>query len=92
MDHPAPWVQPSYAAEALLAPLEEEPGWSRATTAGAVSLNRRSSALTAPFADALLVALDSGLTLLSTSAWQLWVLWGLAVGLGTGSIALVFGA
>ena len=27
-----------------------------------------------------------------TSAWQLWLLWGVAVGLGTGSMALVFGA
>ena len=27
-----------------------------------------------------------------TSAWQLWLLWGLAVGAGTGSMALVFGA
>ena len=27
-----------------------------------------------------------------TSPWQLWLLWGFAVGIGTGSIALVFGA
>ena len=27
-----------------------------------------------------------------TSAWQLWLLWGFAVGVGTGSLALVFGA
>ena len=27
-----------------------------------------------------------------TAAWQLWLLWGVAVGLGTGSLALVFGA
>ena len=27
-----------------------------------------------------------------TSAWQLWLLWGFAVGIGTGSLALVFGA
>ena len=27
-----------------------------------------------------------------TEAWQLWLLWGFAVGIGTGSLALVFGA
>ena len=63
--------------------------------------------LTAPFAAALmerfgvrrvvacaltLVALGSGLTLVMTSPWQLWLLWGVAVGLGTGSLALVLGA
>ena len=92
---------------ALLVPLEEEFGWSRATTSGAVSLNLVLFGLTAPFAAALMerfgvrrvaaaalmmVSLGSGLTLLMTSAWQLWLLWGVAVGLGTGSIALVFGA
>ena len=40
----------------------------------------------------LLVAVGSGLTLVMTSAWQLWVLWGLAIGIGTGALALVFGA
>ena len=63
--------------------------------------------MTAPFAAALmerfgirrvvvasltLVAIGSGLTLVMTRAWQLWLLWGLAVGVGTGAIALVFGA
>src|SRR5690349_20337785 len=92
---------------ALLEPLEREFGWSRATTSGAVSLNLVVYGLTAPFAAALmerfgvrrvvaialaLVALGSGLTLAMTSAWQLWLLWGFAVGIGTGSLALVFGA
>ena len=92
---------------ALLVPLEEEFGWSRATTSGAVSLNLVVFGLTAPFAAALmerfglrrvvawalaLVALGSGLTLVMTSPWQLWLLWGLAIGIGTGSLALVFGA
>jgi MFS family permease len=39
-----------------------------------------------------LVAIGSGLTLVMTEAWQLWLLWGFAVGVGTGSLALVFGA
>ena len=92
---------------ALLEPLEEDFGWSRATTSGAVSLNLIIYGLTAPFAAALmerfgvrrvvaaslaLVALGSGLTLVMTQAWQLWLLWGFAVGIGTGALALVFGA
>jgi len=92
---------------ALIEPLEEDFGWSRSTTSGAVSLNLIVYGLTAPFAAALmerfgirrvvtaslaLVALGSGLTLLMTSPWQLWLLWGGAVGIGTGSLALVFGA
>ena len=32
------------------------------------------------------------LTTVMTAAWQLWLLWGVAVGVGTGSMALVFGA
>ncbi|CAB4710658.1 unannotated protein [freshwater metagenome] len=91
----------------LLEPLEEDFGWSRAATSGAVSLNLIVYGLTAPFAAALmerfgvrrvvaasltLVAAGSGLTLLMTQAWQLWLLWGFAIGVGTGSLALVFGA
>ncbi len=92
---------------ALLEPLEEDFGWSRATTSGAVSLNLIVYGLTAPFAAALMekfgirrvvvaslamVAVGSGLTLVMTEAWQLWLLWGIAVGVGTGALALVFGA
>ena len=92
---------------ALLEPLEEDFGWSRGTTSGAVSLNLVVYGLTAPFAAALmerfglrrvvaaslfLVAAGSGLTLVMTRAWQLWLLWGFAIGVGTGSLALVFGA
>lgn len=92
---------------ALLEPLEHEFGWSRSTTSGAVSLNLIVYGLAAPFAAALmerfgvrrvvpaallLVAVGSGLTLVMTSPWQLWLLWGFAVGIGTGSLALVFGA
>ncbi|HET7736303.1 MAG TPA: MFS transporter [Nocardioidaceae bacterium] len=92
---------------ALLEPLESEFGWSRTTTSGAVSLNLVVYGLTAPFAAALmerfgvrrvvagalaLVATGAGLTLVMTEAWQLWLLWGLPIGLGTGAMALVFGA
>ncbi|UDY24237.1 MFS transporter [Nocardioides sp. Kera G14] len=92
---------------ALLEPLERDFGWSRGVTSGAVSLNLIVYGLTAPFAAALmgrfgirrvvplalvLTAAGSGLTLVMTSAWQLWALWGFAVGIGTGALALVFGA
>jgi MFS family permease len=92
---------------ALIEPLEDDFGWSRATTSGAVTLNLVVYGLTAPFAAALmerfglrrvvaaslvLVAAGSGLTVVMTSPWELWLLWGLAVGIGTGSLALVFGA
>lgn len=92
---------------ALLEPIEDEFGWSRATTSGAVTLNLVLYGLVAPFAAALmerfgirrvvvaalaLVAAGSGLTLVMVSPWQLWLAWGLAVGSGTGALALVFGA
>ena len=92
---------------ALLDPLESEFGWDRSTTSGAVTANLVLYGLTAPFAAALmerfgirrvvaasllLVAAGSGLTVLMSEAWQLWLLWGLAVGIGTGAMALVLGA
>ncbi len=91
----------------LIEPVEAEFGWSRIWTSSAVSINLVLFGVTAPFAAALmdrfgvrkvvaialtLTALGSGLTLVMTQAWQLLVLWGLVVGLGTGSMALVFGA
>jgi MFS family permease len=90
----------------LIEPVENEFGWSRAWTSGAVSINLVLFGLTAPFAAALmerfgvrrvvslalvLVAIGSGLTLVMTQPWHLLVLWGLVVGLGTGSMALVLG-
>jgi MFS family permease len=92
---------------ALLEPLERQFGWSRTTTSGAVTANLVVYGLTAPFAAAImerfgvrrvlagalgLVALGSGLTTAMTAPWQLWVLWGLLVGVGTGAMALVMGS
>jgi sugar phosphate permease len=89
----------------LITPLEEEFGWSRGTISLAVSVNLVLYGLTAPFAAALmdrfgvrrvvatallLVAAGSGLTVVMTASWQLVLLWGVLVGLGTGSMALVF--
>ena len=91
----------------MLEPLESEFGWDRATTSSAASLNLLVYGLVAPFAAALmqrfrvrdvvsvalmLVAIGSAATYWMTASWHLLVLWGLFVGFGTGSIALVFGA
>ena len=72
-----------------------------------MTLNLVVYGLTAPFAAALmerfgirrvvaislaLVGTASALTTFMTAAWQLWLLWGVAIGAGTGSMALVFGA
>jgi len=90
---------------ALITPLQDEYGWSRGTISLAVSVNLLLYGLTAPFAAALmnrfgirrvvscalaLVALGSGLTVFMTASWQLVLLWGVLVGLGTGSMALAF--
>ena len=91
----------------MLVPLEDEFGWSRSLTSGAVALNLLMYGLTAPFAATLierfsmrrvvslaLLLVSSGLllTTVMTTGWQLIVLWGLFVGFGTGCLALVFGA
>ena len=91
----------------LMEPIEQEFGWSRTTTSGAVSLNLVLYGLVAPFAAALmekwgvrrivaaalvLVGAASFATTLMTAPWQLWLLWGVAIGIGTGAMALVFGA
>ncbi|WP_219466311.1 MFS transporter [Nonomuraea rhizosphaerae] len=89
----------------LINPLQAEFGWSKGTISLAVSINLVLYGLTAPFAAALmdrfgmrrvvslallLVAAGSGLTVLMTASWQLLLFWGVLVGLGTGSMALVF--
>lgn len=91
----------------LMVPLQDEFGWSRGTLSLAVGVNLVLFGLTAPFAAALmdrfgirrvtavaltLVALGSGLTVFVQQSWQLVLLWGVLVGLGTGSMALVFAA
>jgi MFS family permease len=87
----------------LIEPLRAEFGWSVSTISVAVALNMALYGLTAPFAAALMerfgvrrvvmtallvVAVGSGLTVFMTASWQLILLWGLLVGLGTGSMAL----
>ena len=91
----------------LIVPLEDEFGWSRSVLSAAVSVNLVLFGLTAPFAAALmdrfglrrvtaiafvLVAIGSGATVWMTASWQLVLCWGVLIGLGTGSMALVFAA
>jgi MFS family permease len=87
----------------LIDPLRAEFGWSVSTVSAAVAVNMALYGLTAPFAAALMerfgirrvvlcallvVAIGSGLTVFMTTSWQLILLWGVLVGLGTGSMAL----
>ncbi|WP_353952754.1 MFS transporter [Knoellia sp. S7-12] len=87
----------------LIDPLHQEFGWSRATIGFAVSVNLVLFGLFSPFAAALmdrfgirrvvaialtLVALGSGLTVFMTQPWQLILLWGVVVGIGTGSMSM----
>ncbi|WP_425604862.1 MFS transporter [Actinomycetospora termitidis] len=89
----------------LIAPLHDEFGWSTATISTAVSINLVLYGVISPFAAALmerfgmrrvvawallLVAAGSGLTVFMTQVWQLMLLWGVLVGVGTGSMALAF--
>ena len=91
----------------LIIPLEKEFGWTRATVSFAVSINILLYGLFGPFAAALmdrvgvrrvmmaslgLVAAGVGLTTVMRASWQLVLLWGVVVGLGTGTMALVLGA
>ena len=91
----------------LMVPLEEEFGWSRTLMSNAVSLNLVLYGVMAPFAAALmdrfgirrvtsaalvLVAAGSGLTVFVHQGWQLVLTWGLLIGVGTGSMAMVFAA
>lgn len=95
------------APGALMVPLHDEFGWSTSVMSLAVSINLLLFGLTAPFAAALmdqlgvrrvvagaltLVALGAGGSVFMTASWQLLVFWGVLIGLGTGSMALVFAA
>ncbi len=95
------------APSVLILPLEEAFGWGRDGISLAVSINVLLYGLTAPFAAALmerfgikrvvmvaLATVGSGalLTVFMNSLWQLIALWGFVVGVGTGSMALVFAA
>ena len=95
------------APSVLIVPLEDAFGWSRSQISLAVSINVMLFGLVAPFAAALMerftvrkvvmsalsvVALSASSTIFMTQPWHLWLLWGVGVGTGAGSMALVFAA
>ena len=91
----------------LYMPIEMEFGWNRVTTSGAVGLNILVYGLTAPFAAVLmnrfglkrvglvalaLIAAGTALTTVMNQPWELYLDWGILVGIGTGCLALAGGA
>lgn len=91
----------------LFLPLEWEFGWTRSQTSGALSLNLLIYGLSAPLAAILMarfgtkrialialtfITLGTSLTMWMGEIWQLYLLWGVLVGIGTGCLALVFAA
>jgi MFS family permease len=95
------------APSVLMIPLEDAFGWGRDQISLAISINVLLFGLTAPFAAALMdrfgirkvvmcalttVGLGAASTVFMTQAWHLVALWGVVVGIGTGSMALVFAA
>ena len=95
------------APSVLVVPLEEAFSWSRDDISLAVAINILLFGLTAPFAAALMerfgirrvvmtalttVGVGAFSTIFMTKPWHLIGLWGVVVGIGTGSMALVFAA
>ena len=95
------------APSVLIVPLEEAFGWSRSDISLAVAVNVLLFGLVAPFAAALMerfgirrvvmtalsvVSAGSAATIFIQKPWHLIALWGVVVGTGTGSMALVFAA
>lgn len=91
----------------LIRPLTQEFGWGTADISGALALRLVLYGAVAPFAAdvlhryglrgtvlaaMLLIVAGLGLATRMTALWQLWLCWGLLVGLGTGMTAMVLGA
>jgi len=89
----------------MLNPLHDEFGFSHGVVGLAMSVNMLLFGVTAPFAAALmdrfgvrpvltvallLISAGSALSVGMTASWQLVVLWGVLVGVGTGSISMGF--
>jgi len=88
------------APSVLLVPLRDAFGWSTGTISGAISVNILLLGATGPFITALtqtigirrtilaalaLLLLGAGGSALVTSSWQLYLTWGVLVGLGAGA-------
>jgi MFS family permease len=95
------------APSVLIVPLEDAFGWSRSDISLAVAINILLFGLVSPFAAALMekfgirkvvmlalttVSFGAYLTIFIQAPWQLIATWGVIVGVGTGSMALVFAA
>jgi sugar phosphate permease len=95
------------APAVLIVPMEQEFGWSRAAISLAIGVQLLLYGIIGPFSAGLvdrfglrrtilgalsLTAVSFAGTLLVSETWQLWLVWGLGVGLGTGCAALVLAA
>ena len=91
----------------LIIPLEREFGWDRATVSGAIAISILTFGLGGPLSGALigrygprkvilggsvLIALGLGAFLAMRELWQLFLFWGIVVGVGTGAVGNVLGA
>src|ERR1700754_4882948 len=95
------------AAGVLIEPLQKEFGWTTEQISTAFAVRLVFFGLLGPFSAAfmnhfglrkvvtaalVLIGIGVGLSMLMTQLWQLMVLWGLVIGVGTGMTALVLGA
>jgi len=95
------------SAGVLIAPLEQEFGWSNAEISSALAIRLIFFGLLGPFAAAFmnrfgirqvvvsaLVLIAAGVlaSFAMTQLWQLMLIWGVVIGVGTGMTALVLGA
>jgi MFS family permease len=95
------------APTVLVVPLEDAFGWSRSDISLAIAVNLILFGLVSPFAAALMekfgirrvvmtalttISIGAFLTIFIKAPWQLIATWGVIVGTGTGSMALVFAA
>ena len=91
----------------LLIALKGEFGWSDSAVTGALAMRLLMFGLMGPFAASLIerygvrtttgcallsIVTGLGITMHATTLWEIWIGWGLLVGLGTGATAVVLGA
>jgi sugar phosphate permease len=91
----------------VIKPLEAEFGWDRASLGMAVALSFITLGLAGPFAGRLmdrfgprlvmvgglaLTVIGSGALLIMGTLWELYLWWGLVVGIGSGALSMVMGA